>query len=70
VSIAAQNMSSSLSHAGGDMVEMSHRFGGSQYSRMTDGKSVFAGPEFEEEFEAPFIDNRQILIIYLFRKQN
>jgi len=60
-------MSSALSHAGGDMVEMSHRFGGSQYSRMTDGKSVFAGPEFEEEFEAPLIDNRSIflLIIYI-----
>jgi hypothetical protein len=57
LSIAAHNLSSSLSHAGGDMVEMNHRFGGSQYSRMTDGKIVFAGGEYEE-FDISPVDNR------------
>lgn len=45
--IAAQNLSSSLSHACGDMVESSHRFGGSQYSRITGGE----GTEFYEDLE-------------------
>ena len=46
MTIAAQNLSSSQSHAGGDIVELSHRFGGSQYSRITGG---FVGGEFEEQ---------------------
>jgi hypothetical protein len=41
----AQTLSSSLSHAGGNMVESSHRFGGSQYSRITD---VFGVGECDE----------------------
>lgn len=45
--IAAQNLSSSLSNACGDMVESSHRFGGSQYSRITGGE----GTEFYEELD-------------------
>ena len=52
--IAAQNLSSSLSHACGDMVESSNRFGGSQYSRITGGE----GTEFCEDLEGQQQDTR------------
>ncbi|CAK5074770.1 unnamed protein product [Meloidogyne enterolobii] len=59
--IAAQNLSSSLSHACGDMVESSNRFGGSQYSRITGGE----GTEFCEDLEGQQQDTSRFKFIPL-----
>uniref|UniRef100_A0A915MIW1 Major facilitator superfamily (MFS) profile domain-containing protein n=1 Tax=Meloidogyne javanica TaxID=6303 RepID=A0A915MIW1_MELJA len=63
--IAAQNLSSSLSHACGDMVESSNRFGGSQYSRITGGE----GTEFCEDLEGQQQDTSRFKFIPLPMRQ-